>query len=52
MKNYIRFLVTKTKTLISSDLVDLRNSSELTDDILNNIIRSAYEQYDEDEGDM
>ena len=52
MKNYVRFLVTKTKFWVSDELTNLRNSSELTDDILNNIIRSAYEQYDDEEGDM
>ena len=47
MKNYVRLLVIKIKHLITEEINQTRNNSDLSDEVIDNIMKTAYAQYDE-----
>lgn len=51
LKDYVRLLVKKIKIQLSNDLDRARTENDLEDDVVDNIIKTAYAQYD-DTGDF
>lgn len=50
IKDYVRILVTKIKHLITDAINQSRSYSDLSDEMVDNIMKSAYAQYDEGDG--
>ena len=49
MKDYIRILVTKIKHIITDEINQSRSYNDLSDEIIDNIMQTAYSQYDDRE---
>ena len=47
MTNYVRILVTKIKHIVTDEINQTRNYNDLSDEIIDNIMKTAYAQYDE-----
>ena len=47
MKNYIRILVTRIKHIITDELNESRRYNDLSDEVVDNIMKSAYSTYNE-----
>ena len=52
MENYIALLVYKIKRIISNELHLWRNSSDLSDEVVDSIMQTAFVNRENDEGDM
>ena len=47
MRDYVRILVTKIKHLISDAINETRNYNDLSDEVVDNIMKTAYSTYDD-----
>lgn len=52
MKDYIRILVVKCKRLITDELGTMRKGSDLSDEVVDSILATAFTTYDMDQGDF
>lgn len=49
MKDYVRILVTRLKHKITDEISETRNYNDLSDEVVDNIMRSAYSSYEDRE---
>lgn len=49
MEDYIRFLTMKVKRIVSNKIAARRNSYDLADDVINDIIKTGFTTYDQDQ---
>ena len=49
MRDYVRILVTKIKHIITDEINQSRSYNDLSDEVVDSIMQSAYGQYDDRE---
>lgn len=49
IRDYVRLLVTKIKHIITDEINETRSYRDLSDEVVDSIIKSAYSQYDKEE---
>ena len=49
MKDYVRILVTRIKHIITDELNESRQYNDLSDEVVDNIMKTAYSTYSEGE---
>lgn len=49
MEDYIRILLVKMKRIITEEINDRRYSTNLTDEVVDSIMKTAFSTYDQDQ---